>query len=526
MSGFGYPKRAANPQFQGDVPVLVRIGVPGSRLCAVNRASSMAARSGGPGEAGHRRNRTVVGGTRRWFPVEVLGGIGLVAVLLALADPDDASGRLRVGVVAAWLACLVLVGCGGWMIVLRWRLMRRIFDGWYAAAATSFAVYLVGFSVRLYDVQPSRIAGAEAVADVLMLVFWLMVLGAAARRAHLPRAGGPVVLGVGTGLVGVSVEVGAARLGPDVPSTAGNLVLLLALVPTALVCSAAFNKMPGCEQGTRRQLALAAVLALAARVLLAFSSSGQWTAALAAALAVTASAIFAVECTHLLLRDRHSRRPAAQPPAHTPDSAEALHELRASMAGVASAVHVLTRYGDEITPERRTELTEMLASEIARLERLLAREGIDPAREVDLDEVIDPVVTARRVTGQVIEWSPGGHRVLGGVDSIRAALNILLVNADIHAEGAPVTVSTEPIGDFVCIRVADAGPGIPEHVRGSIFDRGVRGDGSPGQGIGLSFARRLIGAQRGSLRLSTGADSGGACFEVLLPAPSTQIEAG
>lgn len=457
--------------------------------------------------------------------------IVLGAVLLALADPaGDASVRVHIGLVAAWLACLALVAAGAWAMVRRWRLMQRTVDAWYAAAAVCLAVYLVGFSARLYGVQQSRFAGVEAVADAAMMLLWLVLLVAAVRRATLPSRMGPVALGLVLGVGGAAVEVVVTRVEPVVPRSAGVLVLGAALIPVGIACSVVLKSVPGCDTVARRQLAIAATSGLASRVLFEFSADGRWVAVLAAALAVAASAIFAHECVHLLVLDRrraHRSVPAQhQPPAQTPNSAEVLHELRASMAGVASAVHVLAKYGDEVTADRRTQLTAMLAVETGRLERLLARDGIDPARELQLDEVIDPVVTARRVTGQVIEWEPAGHVVVGGPDSVRAAINILLVNADVHARGWPVTISTEAAGESVCIRVVDGGPGIPEQVRGSIFDPGVRGHDSHGQGIGLSFAYRLIAAQQGSLRLSSSAASGGACFEVLLPAPSTQNEAG
>ena len=68
------------------------------------------------------------------------------------------------------------------------------------------------------------------------------------------------------------------------------------------------------------------------------------------------------------------------------------------------------------------------------------------------------------------------------------------------------------------ITVADSGPGVPEHLRESIFARGVtsKPDVPGGRGIGLALVRLVTAQHGGSVEVSD-APGGGALFTVRLP---------
>jgi two-component system CitB family sensor kinase len=92
------------------------------------------------------------------------------------------------------------------------------------------------------------------------------------------------------------------------------------------------------------------------------------------------------------------------------------------------------------------------------------------------------------------------------------------VDVSVGAEPARVTVS---IGDHegLTISVADSGPGVPEHLRETIFARGVtsKPDAPGGRGIGLALVR-IVTTQHGGTVEVTDDASGGALFVVRLPA--------
>jgi len=105
---------------------------------------------------------------------------------------------------------------------------------------------------------------------------------------------------------------------------------------------------------------------------------------------------------------------------------------------------------------------------------------------------------------------------------LQQVLQNLVDNAIKHAGGRPVrvTVDAEDAGEFVALRVADDGPGIPEaqHERiwGLFNTLQPSADASTSTGIGLALVRRLAEAQGG--RASVASEAGhGATFTVLWP---------
>lgn len=228
------------------------------------------------------------------------------------------------------------------------------------------------------------------------------------------------------------------------------------------------------------------------------------------------------------------------------DFEERMHEVRSSLAALEAAMVVLTGADpdtvtaidtgtdtgtgaatdavrgarDDRARRERRRVEDLLRAELDRLRRLVAPSWVaeppEVPAEIDLDDVIEQVVEARRLAGQPVEWRPSGLRVLARRDELVQVLNILLVNAARHAVGS--TASIEVVHDGVATRVSvtDDGPGVPDDVRPLIFERGIRGRDSEGQGLGLSIACSLARDLGGSLTLSDRRDHG-ASFELLLP---------
>jgi two-component system CitB family sensor kinase len=92
------------------------------------------------------------------------------------------------------------------------------------------------------------------------------------------------------------------------------------------------------------------------------------------------------------------------------------------------------------------------------------------------------------------------------------------VDVSVGSQPARVTISIDD-GRGLTVSVADSGPGVPEHLRESIFSRGVtsKPEVPGGRGIGLALVR-LVTAQHGGTVSVTDDPSGGALFVVRLPA--------
>ncbi len=200
---------------------------------------------------------------------------------------------------------------------------------------------------------------------------------------------------------------------------------------------------------------------------------------------------------------------------------ETLHEVRATIVGLSLAVHLLAEAHDDLPAATRTRLETLHASELERLQRLLTDAPREESRWVALDDVVDPFVDSIRARGQQVLWEGTGCRVWGRRDEIAEIVHVLLENAARHAPESEVRVEVTAGPDRIELRVADRGPGVPPELASTLFERGVRGAGSPGQGLGLHVARRLSREMRGDLCLERSSAQVGAVFSLTLPAERT-----
>ncbi|MEO5852665.1 MAG: HAMP domain-containing sensor histidine kinase [Nocardioides sp.] len=201
-----------------------------------------------------------------------------------------------------------------------------------------------------------------------------------------------------------------------------------------------------------------------------------------------------------------------------------LHEIGATVAGIASASRLIHREPVQLTAPRRSLLEEMMEAEVARLERLMLGEPTGP-RVFCLDELLRPLIVSQQAQGHHLAWQPSGHRVKGCPDDVAEIVACLLNNAARHGQDSDVTLAVRELDGVVEISVNDFGPGVPAGVRDRLFDWGVRGPQSPGQGIGLNIARDLVEKQGGYLMLED-SPRPGTTFVVGLPSGESNDAVG
>lgn len=83
---------------------------------------------------------------------------------------------------------------------------------------------------------------------------------------------------------------------------------------------------------------------------------------------------------------------------------------------------------------------------------------------------------------------------------IRGVLGNLLSNAIRYTpSGGTVAASARRSGESVTFAICDTGQGIPPELRPRIFERFVKGPGSPGSGLGLAIAKDIVSAHGGTI---------------------------
>lgn len=186
--------------------------------------------------------------------------------------------------------------------------------------------------------------------------------------------------------------------------------------------------------------------------------------------------------------------------------ADASHQLRNPLLALRLRVENLDAHVDA---DGRGELreavaeTERLAGLVDSLLRLARAEATRAeTAPADLAVIVADRIAAWRgrlgpVTADVPPAAVAARR-----DVVEHVLDVLLDNAATHAGGAPVSVTAEPDGGDVVLRVRDRGPGLhPDDLdrAGERFFRGRDRQNVPGTGLGLAIAGRLVGLVGGSL---------------------------
>jgi two-component system, OmpR family, sensor kinase len=223
---------------------------------------------------------------------------------------------------------------------------------------------------------------------------------------------------------------------------------------------------------------------------------------------------------------------------------DASHELRTPIAIVRGEVELARMAAADNVETRDSEVARALDStleEVERLDRLAAnllvlartRAGqTGEARRVDLVAVARRATNnaerARRVVAvandvdvviQVDGTSESSQVVLGDETALERAIGNVVDNALRHA-GSRVEVDVRRIDDELVVEVRDDGPGFPEAILPTVFDRftsdeAARGAATPSVGLGLAIVDAIATAHGGRAVAANGPD--GAIVRLELP---------
>jgi signal transduction histidine kinase len=147
--------------------------------------------------------------------------------------------------------------------------------------------------------------------------------------------------------------------------------------------------------------------------------------------------------------------------------------------------------------------------------------AVDPQR-VDLVSLLRHVTSllSPQLKSRGIRVSTGFSSKLISIIAVSSQLeqvflNLILNAYDAMPDGGEIHISARPVRDMAEILIQDTGPGVPDEMRGRIFEPFVSSK-QGGTGLGLSVSYGIISAHGGSLDLVP--DRGpGACFRVCLP---------
>ena len=207
------------------------------------------------------------------------------------------------------------------------------------------------------------------------------------------------------------------------------------------------------------------------------------------------------------------------------------HELRSPLARLNAVIGLARQQPDKFDDcllrlEHESVRMDRLLSELLTLSRLesgmMARDN-EPLDIADLlaDVIADTAPEAAQARCQV-ELDVGCHDCVacGDAEMLHRVFDNLLRNVLKHAAtGGWVGIALSVVGDALCVRVEDRGPGVPDAELARLFEpfyRGTQVAARNGHGLGLAIVRQIVDNHHGRIEAAN-RTAGGLCVSVYLP---------
>jgi two-component system sensor histidine kinase KdpD len=211
------------------------------------------------------------------------------------------------------------------------------------------------------------------------------------------------------------------------------------------------------------------------------------------------------------------------------------HDLKTPLAAIVAAATTLLSHRDEIEAVARHELLANIVGEGERLNRLVqnllsitrlesptielrrSAESVEEIVGATLDR-LEPVLKARELE---LDLAPDLPCVSAEPALVQQVLSNLIENALRYTPAsAAISITARSVEGAVSVRVADRGPGVPEHEWDKVFEKFYRGSQADksdgGVGLGLTICRAIVRAHGGRIALRSRA-GGGTVVEFTLP---------
>jgi len=210
------------------------------------------------------------------------------------------------------------------------------------------------------------------------------------------------------------------------------------------------------------------------------------------------------------------------------------HELRTPLTALRGALKHLTgeakSHDAEVDQGQLLKIADQNSDRLTRLvSNILDMQDIQsgdidrthaPVELGDLVRgVIDDHMTLTKDGGVTVALADrtSGPTVLGNADQLTRVVSNLLSNAIKAAPpGTSIRIELADANDHIKVSVSDSGPGIPDAIRGEIFDRFTHFGAAGGGGLGLSIAKAFIEQHRGTISFVS-KEGEGTTFTVTLP---------
>lgn len=207
------------------------------------------------------------------------------------------------------------------------------------------------------------------------------------------------------------------------------------------------------------------------------------------------------------------------------------HEINNPLEAATNLVYLARTTPDDA---KRREYLLLAESELARVaaiatETLKFYRQPNKATQVQIGPIFDSLLTlyhqkVRSAQIKVLTDFSGDRTILAFGGELRQVFSNLLTNAIDASRGATLTIRIKHAvsrtgAPGIRIVVADSGSGVPDRLRGKIFEPFITTKGSSGTGLGLWVSAQIVQKHGGTIRVksSTNPQRHGTVFSIFLP---------
>ncbi len=210
----------------------------------------------------------------------------------------------------------------------------------------------------------------------------------------------------------------------------------------------------------------------------------------------------------------------------------AMHQIRQPMNQIGAAIQIMAQRNDsqnQPLKELLNQVQKMGEETLATLQLCVPEIPETAVIPVNLNQLLHEVLLLYSHTflanGVIIDWLPTSilPSILGSENKLRMLFKQLLDNAvdAMNRNGSKerfINISTSVSEEWVNVRIADSGPGIPAHQHSKVFEPfyTTQNMGGIQAGMGLVMAREIVSQHNGIIFIDP-AYTDGCCWNISFP---------
>ena len=219
------------------------------------------------------------------------------------------------------------------------------------------------------------------------------------------------------------------------------------------------------------------------------------------------------------------------------------HELRTPLTSIRGFAQTMLTSWDKLDDESKKKFLKIIEDQSNRLiglvENMLSVTKLHSEKEIlifkeaNLKTLIEPIIdiikTAYPTHKFEFNFNENTPNIIVDKDKFQQIMTNLIENAAKYSnENTTITITSEPAGDYVSIKVTDRGVGILPENYNKIFTKFSRIDNPltrkvQGSGLGLYITKNLVEKMDGRISVISG--DGETTFEILFPVKSVEEQA-